>query len=133
MSFTTMLVIEDDAVRNCLCSAFEGGSTYWIGSISYGSDDGSPCPKLAPGCTETDLPRYMIAPFTPGHWVEIVPDDASEEHPPRRLDRAAIGGALMLMATKFPKHFADLFEGNDDANTADLLLQLCVFGEEVYA
>lgn len=45
--------------------------------------------------------------------------------------------ALILMATKdegtYSRHFADFLRSNEDANTADLFMQLAVYGEEVFA
>lgn len=45
--------------------------------------------------------------------------------------------ALILMATKddgaYSHHFADFLRSNEDANTADLFMQLAVYGEEVFA
>lgn len=39
---------------------------------------------------------------------------------------------LALMKEKFPKHWADLVEENDDLITGDCFLQLAVFGEWIY-
>jgi hypothetical protein len=36
------------------------------------------------------------------------------------------------LATKYPRHFADLVNENTDAITADVLLQCCLFGELIY-
>lgn len=45
--------------------------------------------------------------------------------------------ALILMATAkdgaYARHFADFLGNNEDANTADLFMQLAVYGEEVFA
>ena len=39
---------------------------------------------------------------------------------------------LRLMKKKYPHHYADLVEENDDAITGDVWLQLAVFGEVIY-
>jgi hypothetical protein len=36
------------------------------------------------------------------------------------------------MGDKYPSHLSDLVEEQDDAITADILLQLALFGELVY-
>jgi len=49
-----------------------------------------------------------------------------------RLDLKSIGLGLDALATKYPRHFADLINENTDAITADVLLQCCLFGELIY-
>jgi hypothetical protein len=39
---------------------------------------------------------------------------------------------LQLMADKYPNHFADFMQENDDATTSDVFLQLSVFGELIF-
>lgn len=39
---------------------------------------------------------------------------------------------LELMRDKYPRHYADLMEEEDDAITGDVWLQLAVFGELIY-
>lgn len=45
--------------------------------------------------------------------------------------------ALILMATKddgaYSRHFADFLRSNEDALTADLFMQLAIYGEEVFS
>jgi hypothetical protein len=36
------------------------------------------------------------------------------------------------MAADYPRHFADLVNENDDADTGDAFVQCCVFGEVIY-
>jgi len=42
------------------------------------------------------------------------------------------GGGLTRMAGKYPTHFADFLAENDDATTADVFVQCCIFGEVRY-
>jgi hypothetical protein len=49
-----------------------------------------------------------------------------------RLDLKSIRRGLEDLATKYPRHFADLVNENTDAITADVLLQCCLFGELIY-
>jgi hypothetical protein len=39
---------------------------------------------------------------------------------------------MQLMAANQAKHFADVLEQNDDAITADVWLQLALFGDVIY-
>jgi hypothetical protein len=50
------------------------------------------------------------------------------------LDRAAIERGKELLATdeRYSHHYADVLNENDDADTGDVFLQLCLFGEVVY-
>jgi hypothetical protein len=48
------------------------------------------------------------------------------------LDRVAILEGLRIMAEKEPRHFADFMTENDDADTGDVFLQCCLYGEVIY-
>jgi hypothetical protein len=48
------------------------------------------------------------------------------------LGKSEIEKGLSLMAEAYSKHFSDFIEENDDADTADTFLQLCLFGEVVF-
>jgi hypothetical protein len=49
-----------------------------------------------------------------------------------RLDLKSLAQGLDALATKYPRHFADLINGNTDTITANALLQCCLFGELIY-
>jgi len=49
-----------------------------------------------------------------------------------QLDWKTLGEGLNVMARDFPKHFQDLVDENDDANTADILVQCSLFGKMIY-
>jgi hypothetical protein len=51
----------------------------------------------------------------------------------KALTLAEMHKGLELMEQKFPKHYADLMNGNDDAITADVAVQMMLFGEIVYS
>lgn len=52
---------------------------------------------------------------------------------PLVLNFDAVERGLKLMADKFPQHFHDFVHENDDAETADVLLQCCLFGDIKYS
>lgn len=50
----------------------------------------------------------------------------------KRLNMRAVAAGAAVMAEKYPEHFRNFMDENDDAVTADVFLQCCVFGEIVY-
>ena len=50
----------------------------------------------------------------------------------RQLDLKSISEGLNVMATHYPRHFADFLNEAADAVTADVFLQCCLFGELIY-
>jgi hypothetical protein len=114
--------VSRQTLRDLLCSAVEGGSNYWAEfSDSERTDD-------------LDYIRVRV--------VEIT----SHDDRPRRnryvtaedlatgLERLAKVAADEQRSGKFPaagKHFADAL-GDHDATTADVVLQMTVFGDLVY-
>ena len=48
------------------------------------------------------------------------------------LNDAALTRGLQLMAQEWSKTFSELMTGYYDADTGDILIQLCVFGEVKY-
>jgi len=56
-------------------------------------------------------------------------ENDDEEH---ILDRAALHRGVKAMSEKFPEHWADFINENDDAITGDIFVQCCVFGDTVY-
>ena len=49
-----------------------------------------------------------------------------------RLDLASIARGLSIMATNYPRHFADFLNDNTDRITASIFLQCCLFGEVIH-
>jgi len=50
----------------------------------------------------------------------------------RRLDRGIIERGLLAMMTKAPRHFGNWLAEREDAETGDVFVQCCLFGEIVY-
>jgi hypothetical protein len=74
--------------------------------------------------------RLVDYPLNEGGSLGIVSTEPDSEV--FRLDLKSIGQGLDALATKYPRHFADLINENTDAITADVLLQCCLFGELIY-
>lgn len=96
-------------IAELFISACEGGSNYW-------------CAKLTPK-GRGDAYMSMLAGFT---VVEI------ETAKKTVVTSKDIQKGLELMAQKYPRHFHDFLQENEDAETADVFLQLCVFQDLIY-
>jgi hypothetical protein len=132
-------------------SAIEGGIGYWS-RLGYGGgaastrDDrrraaeslGVDAMRHFDACTDAAQLRYF-APFVEGGYVELLEidefaqdDDGHALTIPHRVDGETIMRGFALLALKFPRHLALVLDGEDDATTADLVVQLGVFGEVRY-
>ena len=120
MEVTVKHNIPDERIQDLLCSAFADSSNYWIKKIEY----------IYPrGKSREDFTYSHIE--LPLHGGSIIVTNVDGEE--RTLDRNSIERGLKLMAEEYPKDMSDFLNENDDAYTADLFLQLCLFREEVYS
>lgn len=117
--------ITDYRAADLLCSAFEGGSNYWYMIDSYVTPE-----VMAKPWGDDYTPAYIFIPFSEGGAV-IIEDDDGETH---TLDNAAVERGKELLATdpQYSHQYADLLQENDDGDTGDTFLQLCLFGEVIY-
>lgn len=122
--FATVTVpydITQERVGDLLGGALEGGSNYWINIVSRFN-----CLNKSQGG-----PTYLHeVPFVSGGAIKIFCDNP-EPGPvriTRYLDADALRRGLNTMAQKFPKQFQDFLESKDDAETSDIFLQCCIFG-----
>lgn len=132
--------VPDDTICGLLCCAFEGGSNYWCRVDGY---------TLPPGTTLSDFKEggsrqlpgggywhfYQLVPLTHGGSLTIRDGNDEYEHNGNKLwllNREALLHGLEVMYAKYPKHFADAISGNEDADTGDVYLQCCLFGEVVF-
>jgi hypothetical protein len=111
-----------------LCSAFEGGSNYWYEIKSVKAPEAFEfryMPDLLDKpCSYTDYPTNVG-----GHL--IVGDDEGDMED-AMLNLPALHQGLQVMAEKCPNYFRDLMNDNDDAFTADVFLQCCLWGEVIF-
>lgn len=134
MSTDTELKRECDARENheprqmcedLLIGALEGGSNYW-----YFLPDLSMVPRIR---GEPASVRIFRAVWDGGAEVPVTDGNEPEGSKPLgMLTRAGMEKGLDLMMRKHPYHYAHLFDGNDDATTADVWLQLALMGEIVF-
>lgn len=126
MSFSTKHEVTLEQISNLLCSAFEGGSNYWYIINEFIK------PKELSFRTDKDqVFRHLDYPLNEGGAL-IIGDMEDEDSEPKRLDLQAIQKGLQVMAKKYPKQMMDFLNDNDDAETGDIFLQCCVFGDAIY-
>jgi hypothetical protein len=120
MSATVTTTVSDERIKDLLCSAFEGGINYWVGHVDITNRP----PKAE---------YYHESPVYGGELTLHV--EESETVPGKeivKLNRAALEKGLQIMQEKYPQHWADFIKENDDAITADVFVQCCVFGDIIY-
>lgn len=135
-------LITEGRVWNLLVSAFEGGSNYWYcvdntklitpgGEIDVSKKS---LRKLVGELSHTHVEYLHQIPLIPGYGLVML--DASDDGPGERtkypLTRERLLAGLELMVLHHPTHFTNFLTQNDDAETADVFLQLCVLGELTY-
>ena len=109
-----ILLVNPEAVRpdlivNCLDSADIG---YWLGKLIEGAQN----EDVMAGTDHAMLTR----------------DDEEPEGPVYTLDKAAVYRGIVILAAKYPHHFADLITDNSDATTGDCLIQCALFGDIIF-
>lgn len=126
--------------QSLLCSALEGGSNYWYTIADYRFPEGVCCADFNEGgrFAEPDTfwhPAQLI-PFHSGCAVIFATqdEDAIDGKMYFPLDRAAMVKGLELLSEFQPqRHWRAFVEENDDAETGDVWLQLCLFGKVVFS
>jgi len=122
MTTTPMLTVPAlSAKRVCdmMVGAFEGGSNYWVeGAIQTAG--------------KVDPEEKVVWWGQEGFWasdfkVELATEDDDEVLTP---DKILKGQQILL--EKFPRRWAEIVGETDDAETADVFLQVCLFGEVRY-
>lgn len=130
-------------IADLMTTAIESGySRYWCAGVYLREVNGRPFRVNATKQNaEWGNPEY------PGLWytaaslydgtrtvrIEIVEYDESDgTKKSHYVDESAFVKTLSLMAAKYGNHFRDFAEENDDAETADVFLQLLALGDVVY-
>ena len=129
--FNISTAITERRVRELIITGVEGGYSSFLVDTLHEADPDT-------GWPHKDFPGYAWWPLIRGSACLFVDkyewDDAEEKDdvPRLRLDRESIKKGLMLMADKYPRHFNDFVNDNDDAITGDVFLQCCLLGDVVY-
>lgn len=136
MSFNVTVKQNVSASRivDLLCTAFDGGMTAgWARAETHMPDEPDwSWGEGGPEKTEkewAEVRKIYVAPMCGGHVTLI---DVEEDEKPYRLDKEALERGLHVFAEKYPEHFSDFINENDDAITGDIYVQCCVFGDAIY-
>ena len=113
-------------VQDLLVSAFEGGSGYWIDSATINAQPPVLDVKME-GMKEETI--YNV-PVNKGGIIDIKVYDYDQPVEPLTLETIKAG--LKIMAVKYPHHFKNFLEENDDAETADVFLQCCILKDVIF-
>jgi hypothetical protein len=118
-TFEVSSTLEVRRLWDLLTGAFEGGSNYWIGRVEVVGD------------RPTGTYFIQDVPFLGGELRVVLenPEDVEGDH---ILTKDQMIAGFQLMQRKYPLHAFDVIRENDDAVTADVFLQMTLFGEIVY-
>ncbi len=123
--------ITREQVGNLLCSAFEGGSNYW-----YRIEETHAPSTYQYRCMKGHTFSHVDYPLNPDGYLVVSDYHGADEGESvkRRLNYRSIKRGLQLMAEskEYAHHWRDFIAEDDDAITADVFLQFCLFGEVVY-
>ena len=117
--------ISDELIEYILCSAFEGGITYWAENISC--KDNKDMKKVGGYKSE-----YLTKTKKKDAVIYIHESETGEKYP---ITKKSIIDALQKMDTpeyKYTKALNRLLNGDWDALDADIVVQTACFGEVVY-
>jgi hypothetical protein len=123
----TTVTISRDRVSNLLCSAFEGGSNYW-----YQIDKFVAPPVLEFRSDETTVFRHLDYPLNEGGWLEISDKEGGDGGFILSLENIQKGLEAMAASDQYGHHWENFLAENDDAETGDVFLQFCLFGDCIY-
>ncbi len=106
-----------ERLKDLLCCAFEGGTNYWIDRV--------------------ETPPMHKRPLEMEFWHEApIYDLALIIHHDRdqvaTLNGHALLRGLTVLKQKYPRHWHNFEIENEDAETGDVFVQCCIFGEIIY-
>ena len=122
-TITKTIVITDELIENLLCTAFEGGSTYWAENISC--EDIEDMKKVGGYKSE-----YLTKTKKDNAVMYIHVED--DKHP---ITKKSIIDALQKMDNpkyKCTKALSRIINEEYDADDADVVLQTACFGQVIY-
>ena len=117
--------ISDEMIENLLCSAFEGGSTYWAENVSC--EDRGDMKKVGGYKSE-----YLTRTKKKNAVMYIHDGTTGKSH---SITKKSIIDALQKMDNPKYKHtraLKEIIAERYDAGHADCVLQMACFGEVIY-
>jgi hypothetical protein len=115
--FGVKLSFTAQRLQDLLICAFEGGVGYWCRIVAY-----------SPPHLEGKV-SYREVPFLPGGSLLLRDIEDGQD---LSLNREAMEAGLTRMCLRYPRHFARFVTEDEDAETGDVFIQCCVFGEVRY-
>lgn len=136
MSVKVVQEITHQRISDLLIGAFEGGSDYWMAGYQVVKNVAKKDYERLGNSVgvEGAINRYSFLPLLPDNGLIIKLQDPHDVDPEKIavLNLESIQKGLQVLADKYPHHLRDIISENDDANTADCLVQAAIFGELVY-
>lgn len=127
--------IPDRLISDMIITALEQGCDYWACEAQYFNNN--LCPDRVSDKTEdplNNLSRIVITEDEDGqkHKLNFSTTISVGADTHRVRDFSQLTNGLAIMADKYPYHYANVVGDNHDAETADVFIQCCLFGEIVY-
>ena len=138
MGLSINITVSDRVIIDQICAAIEGGIAYWANGYK---PVGTAAHKAAAAQIygfEPDAPDQTFDYAADPGWKYALPLAGGKlvfdvfEDKPASLDKAAIERGLVVLATEYPSRLAEILSESGDAETADVFVQCCLFGEVVY-
>ena len=128
--FTTTKTVDPQRIADMFVGAIEGGSAYWCQGFVL-----SKLPVFEK--TEGDI-WYSNGTFWAADDYEVTakfddPDQPEGNYAGVKIIKPEdVQKGLQLMAEKYPRHFTDMIQEQDDATTADVFFQCVVLQDVIY-
>jgi len=108
--------VDRQRVVDTLINALEGGSDYWIRTYTFNEN--------------VDIETILQSLLNGESVLTIQEDDRDAKT--YKVTVKDIEEGLQLLASKYPWHLKNLIDEKDDAETADVILQMATFKELIY-
>lgn len=142
-SLSINVEVSNQKIQDLLISAFEGGSNYWIELIDQHKT------AFLKQSSKTEISEYLskkakeigidydsqvslkyVLPFLDDCFLKIQTIDGAVNI--LNMETILRGLTLMANTPNLSRHFGNIISGDDDAETADVFLQLACFGALIY-
>lgn len=121
-------ILSYQRLGDMLAGSLEAGSHYWM--LNY-----TPVapPKIIRRYDADTVFTHIDYPLNPGGKVKIrCQEPWAKGKSTATLTLKRILKGMNVMAAKYPTHFNDIIMETDDAVTADVFLQCCLFGDAIF-
>jgi hypothetical protein len=131
-AFTVTTKVDYNDILNLIINAFDTAIGYWCRDADPHYPEGFDVKKIPwlKRKVEWKYTRKLyFCPLVPGGRLEM--HDTVEDKTVY-MDLESVQRGIDVMSKKYPQHWSDFLSQNDDAITADVFIQCCVFGEAIY-